>query len=355
MKREKIIIAFVLLIFLISFSGYQFKIYNINKKISQLTTNNIIINNNEIDFNSLTLKQKLSQMIMIRGDYEDFEFTNFAIGGVFLDRQKKQENYKQLINSYQKNSKIRLFASTDLEGAWNPFADSEMQFPHFSDIQTKQQAYETGLEHGQLLKQTGFNMNFAPVAEYSDKAYGGRTFNGTKQEIAEKIENYILGLQKNVHGTCKHYPGKAMKKNLHEVTDKQNITEDDLYLFEICLKNNISSIMVSHQIVYGELNSDNKPSSVSEKVVSSVNNSALIIADEINMNALKSFYPDKSEIYAELINSGENLILDFDLSPHQLLVLLDELEKQAEFGGINASKIDNSVEKILVMKGYRLV
>jgi hypothetical protein len=146
-----------------------------------------------------------------------------------------------------------------------------------------------------------------------------------------------------------------MEKNLHDVPDEQIISERDLHLFGVCLENNISSIMVSHQIATGILDSKGKPSTVSGEIVSTVDDSVLIIADEINMRGLKDFYPDKTELYVDLINSGENLILDFYLDPIKLYKLIEEIETEVEKGNIDEQKIDESVKKILEIKGYGVV
>ena len=146
-----------------------------------------------------------------------------------------------------------------------------------------------------------------------------------------------------------------MEKNLHDGPDEQVISKEDLYLFEICLDNNIDLIMVSHQIAKGELNSNGKPSSVSKDIVSTIDNSILIIADEINMKGLADFYPDKTELYIDLINSGENLILDFYLDSKKLYKLIEEIKLEVEKGKIDKNKIDESVKKILITKGYELI
>lgn len=151
-----------------------------------------------------------------------------------------------------------------------------------------------------------------------------------------------------------HYPGNSMEKNLHHVSDEQVISKKDLDLFETCLKNNVSSIMVSHQIAFGELDSKGKPSSVSREVISTIDDSVLIIADEINMKSLKDFYPDKTKLYVDLINAGENLILDFYLDSIKLYDLINEIEKEVENGNIEREQIDNSVRKILMIKGYKV-
>ncbi|MBD3253030.1 hypothetical protein GF386_04825, partial [Candidatus Pacearchaeota archaeon] len=314
---------------------------------------NIIIKNKTIDFDSLTLKQKLAQMIIVSGDRKNNqELVNLGIGGIFLSKQISAEDYKSLIEDYQKKSKIRLLVTTDMEGFWNPFYNFK-QFPSFSEIRNEVEAYEVGLEQGKLMKELGFNLNFAPVAEFSDKVYGGRVFLGSKKEINNKLENYIKGLQESVNGTCKHYPGKGMIKNTHWRRDRQEITRDDLELFETCFKSNISAVMIGHQIVCGEVDSGGVPSSISEKIIGRIPGNFLIVSDEINMLGLKSFYFfNKKELYKDLINSGENVILDFKLNPGSADRLLKKLEKMVEKKEINEERVDESVKKILEFKGY---
>ena len=356
-NRKDILINTIIIILLFFLFLYCINIYFPHKEISKSNTENIIIEGKTINFSSLTLEQKIAQMIMVRGDEKDLNFDKLNVGGIFLDEQDTEKQYSELIKEYQENSKIKLLVATDMEGAWTPFHNTEPDqvFPAFSDIETYYEAEEIGFEEGELLRKIGFNLNLAPVAEYSDEVYGGRTFSGSEEEIADKIASYIKGLQKNVLGTCKHYPGKSMKKNLHYVSDEQEISKEDLYLFDVCIKNNISSIMVSHQVVRGELDSKGKPSTVSEEVISTIDNSVLIIADEINMKGLSNFYRDKTEIYADLINSGENIILDFKLNSYELNKLIRELKKEVERGNIDEQNIDESVKKILTIKGYELI
>jgi beta-N-acetylhexosaminidase len=297
-------------------------------------------------------------MIMVRGDKKDFDYNDLNVGGIFLDRQDSEEEYKNLISEYQKYSKIKLFVATDMEGAWTPFRENVQEyqkFPEFSEISSSEEAYNVGLKQGELLKSIGFNLNFAPVAEYQDFAYGGRVFSGNESEVQEKVVSYIKGLQRNVFGTCKHYPGKSLLKNLHDEKDIQKITKRDLEIFEKCIENNVSSIMVSHQIALGEINSNGNPSSVSKEVISSLNDfEGLIIADEINMKGLSLFYPEKIDLYVDLINSGEEFILDFYLSDRQLKNLLGEIEKKVLSEELDELKIDQAVRKIFEMKGYEI-
>ncbi len=370
MRALFIILLIVLIVLLVYVLDYLITINKLKKE----NTNNIIIKNNTIDFNSLTLRQKISQMIIIYANRnKNPVLTNINLGGIFLDKQmtnplltktnpfgifgkpETREDYSGIINKYQENSKIKLFVATDMEGTWNPFS-SFKEFPKFSEIDTEEEAYNVGLEEGKLMKELGFNLNFAPVAEYDDKVYGGRAFLGSKEEVKGKLENYINGLQKSVSGTCKHYPGKGMIKNLHIKSDKQNISKEDLELFNTCIRSNVSAIMIGHQRVFGEVDSKGKPSSVSKEVIGSLKNfSGLIISDEINMLGLRKGYLfNKEKEYIDLINSGENVILDFFLTPKFVYKLILKLEKDVKEGKIDEKKINESVKKILIAKGYKV-
>lgn len=353
-----IILSFlILIVLLISLIQTQ----RIKKEIQAQTIDNILINNNTINFSSLTLKQKIAQMIMIRGDNYNEGFTKLNIGGIFLDKQTSDSAYKNAINTWQENSKIKLLVSTDMEGAWSPFFkgyETPRKFKAFSEVENSRQAYYEGLEQGRILKKLGFNLNFAPVSEFTDKAYGNkRVFLGSEEEIKEKLYQYIKGLQKSVSGTCKHYPGQGMIGNTHLRQDTQNISKQDLELFETCINNNISAIMIGHQITTGEINSKKKQASISKEVISNLDDfKGLIISDEINMLGLRTSYLfQKKELYKDLINAGENLILDFIITPTNLYKIISYIEDQVRIGEISEENINNSVKKILKEKGYEVV
>ena len=46
----------------------------------------------EIDLSSLTLKQKIAQMLIVSGDKYDSRFTELGVGGIFLGKQTTKED-----------------------------------------------------------------------------------------------------------------------------------------------------------------------------------------------------------------------------------------------------------------------
>lgn len=356
-KRLKFLFFVFILVLVVIFLDF-FSYFKLREEVEEASTENIVVTRGVVNLSSMTLRQKLAQMVVVRGDGLDPRFNNLGVGGIFLDRQPTGDVYQGLIEEYQEGAVIELFVATDLEGAWTPFHDptEDEVFPFLSEIETAEEAYDVGLRHGELLAKIGFNVNFAPVAEYSDNTYGGRVFSGNSDEIKSKVVWYIEGLQENVIGTCKHYPGRSMERNLHHVSDRQEISKEDLELFDLCIEKGVGAIMVSHQIVNGVVDSDGRPASVSSEVIGELENfEGLIIADEINMAGLKNFYPDKTQQYVDLINAGNDIILDFDLSPVDLHRLLKDLEERVLSGAVSEREIDESVEKIFVSKSYGVI
>lgn len=309
-----------------------------------------------INISSLSLGEKISQMIIVRGDKFDERFLSLGVGGIFLDQKQTREDYINLISKYQNNSKIRLFVSTDMEGYWNPF--KFYQTKNFSQIKNKQEAYNLGKEHSKILKETGFNIDFSPVVETKNKVWPGRSFNGNVSEIKEKIEGYITGLQENgILATAKHYPGGSLIKNPHIFRVKAEISNEDLEFFDVAIENNISAIMISHASVYGVIDSKGKQCTISEAIISGLRKKfkGLIITDEINMLGLKwSYLFSSDKVYIDLINAGSDIILDFS-SYKKVDERLAEAKKAAENGRISEEKINEHVKRILEKKGYKVL
>jgi beta-N-acetylhexosaminidase len=317
-----------------------------------------------INISDLTLKEKIAQMILVNNTTIK-NYSKTPIGGILFGKLSSKKEYKKQINQLQKQSKIPLFIATDLEGYWNPFSNF-YKCKSFGDIENEKQAQKLGEEHGKILKELGFNLDFSPVVEPSHKntAWPGRSFSGTEKQINDKIKNYIKGLHKSkILATAKHYPGGSMKKDPHIFKVKAKISEEDLRYFKNAIKNNIDAIMIGHPIVHGIINSNKKPSTVSPEVINNLKDfEGLIISDAISMWGLRLSYLFKfNQIYVDLINAGNDLIIDTKLwfsplsnSEKKVNEKIDYVIKATEKGEISEKRIDKSVKKILEAKGYKV-
>jgi beta-glucosidase-like glycosyl hydrolase len=205
-------------------------------------------------------------------------------------------------------------------------------------------------------------MDFSPVLGLKDNIAGCRAFTGDYKTIAKYGKEYIKGLQDNgIVAVAKHYPGEALSGNdLHYSSSNVTITQEDLYPFNY-VKGEAKAIMVSHQIVSGVLNSNGMPSDTSTNIVSALrsNFKGLIITDDVNMPSITYYYTqgnytNRTRMYADLIKSGDDMIIDFDNNLTEINDALSGIKTMVQNGNISKARIDDSVKRILTAKGYKV-
>ena len=315
----------------------------------------------EISLTNMTLQEKIGQLIIIKPEKLDKRYLEeLYIGGIFLNKGSAREDYKKPIEFYQNNSKIKLFVATDMEGYWNPFEEF-YKSKNFGEIKSKEEAYELGKEHGEILKDLGFNLDFSPVVEIRNKVWIGRSFTGSEGEISEKISYYIKGLHsENIFATAKHYPGGNLVKNPHLIKYKVNSTKQELEMFDAAINSGVDFIMVGHPIVYGAVDSKGKQATISKEVISPLRNKfeGLIITDAVTMMCLRiSYLFNFKKVYPDLILAGNDIIVDTHVNSgyKKIKKRISELEKAVEKGEISEERIDGSVQRVLETKGYKVI
>lgn len=313
-----------------------------------------------ITLNSLTLEQKIAQMIIVPGQEWNLEpWRKMGLGGIHLYAMKDAQLFKDRIAQFQQNMSIPFLVTSDLEGCWTPFSNFK-NFTSVSDIYTVEEASEKGTEEGTFLKSLGFTVNFAPVVDLKDEIWNCRSFPGDEQKITELAKAYIDGLQNTgIAATAKHYPGKTLVvKDPHKFIVTAEISAADVYPFiSISVQDKVKALMVSHVITSGAVNSHGKPAVVSETVIGELkqNYSGLIISDEINMLGLKKYYPTLDEMYIAVFVAGNDIILNFNEDPNEIYRMIQVVKTAVEEGKIKEEQIDGSVKKILELKGFKVV
>ncbi len=367
LSKKDFIIAFLLLsfsltFFIINISDFidSQSIVYVQENLNISAPENVIIDSNgSLHLDSLTLKQKIAQMVIAYGRHEyDDEFQNLLIGGIYVVSAKSREDAIGLSNHFQNSSIIPMFISADLEGCWNPFLKF-YKSPTLLEIEDASQAYQLGRDHGRILNETGFNVNFAPVVDLDDKIWKCRNFPGTPEEISEKAISYIRGISEyGILTTTKHYPGKTLIDNdPHKHINYKNISDEDLYPFLVSIENNVPGIMVSHIIVNGSLDSEGKPTVTSEKIIQDLRGKydGLIVTDEINMLGLKEYYENVDEMYIEVFSADNDIILNFDNHIENITHMISVVENAVLSGDISEDRIDRSIARILKAKNVDFV
>jgi len=318
-----------------------------------------------LELDSLTLKQKIAQMVIVYGNDESRrEWQKMAVGGIFLEAKPSAKDFQKSIEKYQESSLIPFLVTADVEGCRNPF-ESFKTFPTFKEIQTVQEAYNVGFSAGKTMRELGFNMNFAPVVDLEDTIWGCRSFSGTAEEISVKTAAYVDGLStQGILSVAKHYPGKTLcVSDTHLVGGQAEIESQDLLPFQTAMNEGVSGIMISHLIVNGAINSQGKPGVVSPTLVQDLKNefTGLIITDEIGMLGLRDYYTNAQgqtnykQMFLDLFQTENDLILTFDRNPEHVYGMISVIEEAVKKGEISEERIDSSVRKIMKAKGITLI
>jgi len=314
----------------------------------------------EISLTNMTLQEKIGQLIIVKPEKLDKRYLEeLHIGGIFLNKGSTPESYKSTINFYQNNSNINLFVATDMEGYWNPFQEF-YKSKNFGGIKSQKEAYELGKEHGVILKNLGFNLDFSPIVEVRNEVWIGRSFTGSDKEIKEKIKGYIQGIHsEEIMATAKHYPGGNLVKNPHLLKYKVNSTKQEIEMFDEAIKSDVDFIMIGHPVIYGELDSKGKQATISPEIIQPLKEKfeGLIITDAVTMMGLRvSYLFNFKKVYPDLILAGNDIILDTHIHSgyRKIKKRISELEKAVQKGRISEERIDESVKRILEVKGYKV-
>jgi len=355
-KAEQCLFAFLLI--LVLFLTYL----NVTGtyKISLRGEGPIIVHESKIiDLREMTLRQKISQMLILFGQEHNLNDVRLLNpGGVYVGAiSADPQGFKDASYRLQENKSVPFFIVTDMEGCINPFS-AFRTFKAFKDINTTEEAYQAGLEEGQLMNELGFNLNFAPVVDLEDYIWKCRSFNSGPVDVAEKAEAYIKGMhESDVLVTIKHYPGKTLLANdPHKEILRTEIEDRDVYPFEY-LSKKADAVMPSHQITGGVVDTDGKPADVSNSALNTLRKdfNGLIITDDIQMLGLKKFYGNDAEMYIDLFNTDNDMIIFMTNDLPKVDQMVSIIEQAVKDGKIDEKRIDRSVIKILTAKGYTVL
>jgi len=353
----KTTIILVSLILVTVFANTNFDADNQNTDFFTHTTNTVNIS-------QMPLRYKITQMFIVNhiDSLKDYYKEN-KFGGVYVVKPDEKEKFLEISSFYNCNDCIHTFITVDLEGRYsNPFSKFK-EFACASDIMSSDEAYILGDEQGKLLKELGIDVTYTPVLDLEDNIWHCRNFENFKQnpeELTKVAISYLEGLHNHdIIAVAKHYPGKTLEaEDLHKGLLYVNLSEQDIIPF-IKIKNYADGIMITHTISSGRINSYNKPCTISEQVIDDLNHNGLIVTDDIGMEGLKSYYTNNDipidELYIDVINAGNDLIIFFELDINKIEHIIDVIEQAVKNNKIDVKTINKSVVKILNEKGIKVV
>ena len=335
----------------------------------------------------MSLEDKVAQMFVITpealtgyasvtaaGDTTKAAYESRPVGGLIymadnlLSTEQTTEMLTNMQNIAMERTGLPIFLSVDEEGGTVARVAKNDAFGvtdvgNMSDIGATgdaQNAYNAGVTIGTYLKQLGFNVDYAPVADVltnpDNTVIGTRSFGSDASVVADMVTKELEGLSsQGVFGVVKHFPGHGgVSGDSHDgavTLDKslEELMQTEFVPFQKAVENGVSFVMVGH-ISVPQVVGDNTPASLSQMMVSNVLREQLgyqgiVITDAMNMGAITGSYTaDQAAVMA--VNAGVDMIL----MPQDYETAYNGLLQAVQDGTITEDRINESVTRIVKVK-----
>ena len=320
---------------------------------------------------------KVGQLMMIGihgkslNDDAKFMLNEYRVGGIILfDRNmESKDQVKTLITDINKAGKSAgltpLFLGIDQEGgAVARMDDKLIKVPPAEEVgkEPVEQAAALAKAVGTELKDLGFNINFAPVADL------GLTYGRSYSTNPDEVVRYASAVGKSYDEaglwySYKHFPGIGKTDvDLHADTSivpvsKETLLSEDTKVFVDLIKQskpNTYTIMVSHAM-YPQIDPDH-PASLSKAIITDwlrrdMGYNGVVVTDDMDMGALAKHYTF-GDMAVQSILAGSDILLVCHEYEH-MQEAYNGLMKAVKDGRISKERLDESVKRILLMKMSR--
>lgn len=336
---------------------------------------------------NMSLEEKIGQMFIVNleqldnshGNYYEFrKFTDkmentlkkYYIGGVILFARNIEniDQTKNMITELQNHASIPLFVSVDEEGGdvarvGNNSNMRTTTFPPMEEVgknEDEKYAYNMGKTIASEIKELGFNLDFAPVADVKTNEYnteiGNRAFGSDAKLVSKFVKQVVKGIQgQGISATLKHFPGHGStngdshKTPVNADTDLLSLRSREFKPFKAGIEEGADFVMVSH-ISISKVTENTVPASMSNVVMQNMLRDELkfkgiIITDGMDMGAITEKY-DADEAAVNCIKAGADIVL----MSTDVEAAYDAVKQAVEKGEIDEKSIDESVQRILEVK-----
>lgn len=347
--------------------------------------------NEEDLITSMSVEEKVAQMFFITpealtgiepvteaGELTKECFERYPVGGIIYFREniKSRQQLMSMLDHMQEISEKRTglpaFLGVDEEGGrvTRVYGSMITDIPYIGDMRSigdsldPQLAYNAGNMIGCYLKDLGFNVDFAPVADIftnsSNTVIGDRAFGSTAEIVSEMVSMCTRGLQDaGVRATLKHFPGHgdtAEDSHSGYASSYKNLDElrqCELLPFKAGISADVSLVMVGH-ISLPNISDNQLPASLSSSIVSDLLRKELgfdgvIITDALNMGAISTNYTS-AEAAIRAVEAGVDMLL----MPVDFAEAYEALVNAVYMGEISEQRIDESVRRIIQIKNNGL-
>ena len=324
-------------------------------------------------YNSLTLEQRVAQLICMRANQPDKPFyedvakyiKQYNIGGVCFFRADAEAQVNQT-NAWQAIAQTPLMVSIDAEWGLAMRVKKTLAYPYqmtLGAVNDDQLIYEMGRQIAEQCQRMGIHVNFAPVADVNSNAanpiIGMRSFGENPQMVGEKATAYALGMQsKGLITSMKHFPGHGNTATDSHMTlptvtrTMEEVRDIELAPFRYMIEQGVNGAMVGHLYFPAIEKVKNTSSSLSYGVVTELLKEqmgfeGLVFTDGLDMKGVSEKVKQDSVPYVSFMAGNDVLIL-----PTNVPFAIKTIKQAAERDPQAAARLEESCKKILRYK-YR--
>ena len=327
-------------------------------------------------FNSLTLDQKIGQLMMPRANFRNEPFERekllnwvqeYHVGGlVFFANQPTRT--AQIINELQAASSTPLLVGSDLEWGLTMRLDSTTRYPYAMTLGATpgpdtEPIYRMGRQVGRQVRRLGIHVNYAPVVDVNNNpnnpVINFRSFGENKQTVLRNALAYMRGMQdERVITSAKHFPGHGdtdvdSHADLPVIRhDRARLDSLELYPFRELIRQGLNGVMIAHLSIPALDPTPNLPSTLSRPIVTDLLRNqlgfkGLIFTDAMEMQGVVKYFPN-GEAAVRALQAGADLLETFTDVPGTFNAIKYALAE----GRLTQADINEKVRRILTAKAW---
>ena len=323
-------------------------------------------------YKKLSRKQRIAQLFFVRAHTDRGQAYEDSVGNVIKDQQIGGLVFFQggpvrqlnLINKYQKLTKVPLLIAMDGEWGVGMRLDSTISYPYqmtLGAIQDNTLIYKMGQFVAYDFKRLGMHINLAPDMDVNSNpnnpVINYRSFGDNKYNVAAKGIAYMKGMQDaGLLTTAKHFPGHG-DTNVDSHLDlpllpfsRERLDTLEEYPFRQAIKAGINGVMIAHMDIPALDTTKNLPSTLSRPIVTgilkdSLGFKGLVVSDAMEMKAVVKYFPDgEADVRAYL--AGNDII---ELSENSERAI-KALKKTVRHDKASKKEFETRVKKVLAAK-----
>lgn len=322
----------------------------------------------------MSVDEKIAQLLMVQaysnmgqdheGEIEKL-IQRHKIGGIIFFHGTAERQVK-LINRWQNLSETPLLVGMDAEWGLDFRLKNTIKYPRqmaLGAITDDNLIRQLGQDMAEQLRAIGVHMNFSPVADINNNpgnpVINTRSFGEDRRRVSEKVNALYQGMQDGgLLVTAKHFPGHGdTNVDSHHALpvigfSRERLDSIELFPYYAAIPDGLSGIMVAHLHVPSLDSSENRPTSLSKRVVTGLLKEemgfeGLVVTDAMTMQGVnENFKPVEAEI--EALKAGNDILL----MPSDVSKVITGIHRAIRRDEISMEQVEASCRKVLMAKAY---